>query len=457
MKWSTKPKTQLKTGSNIVPISLDGGINREDSIFNLNPSEAWDSNNVISREKGSIELFKAPITLENIPWGIRSYGICRNRKTIHILVNNTWRCATYNAATNSLIWEDINETEGILAGLYSTTFIDFQADGVLYTIMANEYEVLAWDGTTVTTLTDAPKTRMYTVDDYRLFALKDNVLYFSEKGDITDWSWGGIPLTGAKGRSTAIATCNDKVFCFTDQTLHILYGDDENNFSLSEIINYGCISYLSVRVKDNDVYFLGYNGLYRYTNGAIENLSRKLNLSSFSYSTWFYYRLCVFQDYIYVKSLDTHILDTNTWKWFSSFALVDSLDYIVNDDRGEMLLSIDDTHIKYVNHSNADTTTPWHHITGMRFEAFNKQTVGSLKVLYKLPADCTMELSYNTNPDNPSWYHIHTFENTTSTQPVTVDIPLTMLNNVDFYNLQFSGTGDFKIYSIGENKRLHVR
>jgi len=93
----------------------------------------------------------------------------------------------------------------------------------------------------------------------------------------------------------------------------------------------------------------------------------------------------------------------------------------------------------------------------MRFEAFNKQTVGSLKVLYKLPTDCTMELSYNTNPDNPSWYHIHTFENTTSTQPVTVDIPLTMLNNVDFYNLQFSGTGDFKIYSIGENKRLHVR
>lgn len=456
MKWSTKPKTQLKTGSNIVPISLDGGINREDSIFNLNPSEAWDSYNVISKEKGSIELFKAPITLESFTFNIRSYGICRNNKTIHLLVDNTWRYATYNVTTNSLTWTNI-KTDCILAGLYSTTFIDFQADGVLYTILANKHEVLAWDGTTVTTLTDAPKTPMYTVDDYRLYALKDNVLYFSEKGDITDWSWGGTPLTGSKGRSTAITTCSDKVFCFTDQTLHILYGDDENNFSLSEIINYGCLSHLAVRVRDNDVYFLGYNGLYRYASGAIENLSRKLKLSSFRYSTWYDYRLCVFQDYIYFKSFETYVLDTNTWKWFSSFALVDSLDYIVNDYRGEMLLSINTNSIKHVNHSNADTITPWHHITGMRFEAFNKQTVGPLKVLYKLPTGSTMKVAYNTNPDNPTWTDIYTFGNTPSTQPVTVDIPLTMLNNVDFYNLKFYGTGDFKIYSIGEDKRLHVR
>jgi hypothetical protein len=475
MPYIEKVKGQYKSGIDVSPLALDGGLNLYGNIFNIAPNETQDCLNVKEEPEGTLTLFKYPKTLITIGMQVLALGV-REGKQIHVLCYTPskveWRYADVTAST--ITWTTIKNDLPALS--VNATFLDFQTDTAFYTVLATDLYVYAWDGTTVTELTGAPKTHRYCVDDYRLYALKDNLIHMTELGSFT-WLSSTIPLTGARGPSRAIAACNDKVYCFTNQTCHILYGNSGNDYELSEIIDSGCIGQKAVMVKDREVYFLNINGLYKFKDGKSENLSKKINLKLNYYDG---YSLASIQNDIYIKyyykpsivqsqsKRKLYIYKEDENKWF--YAEIDSDSVVIpnmvksyNDRLGERLFDAyspspyANASLRMITHNDTDTTTPWHYVTPMTFQGFNKQVISTIPVLYYLPTDSNMKLYYNIDSESESWTEIHTFTNTTTAKIVEINIPLNALNNVEFYNLKFSGTGDFKIYYIGIDGRVKQR
>lgn len=461
MAYIEKVKGQYKSGIDVSPLALDGGLNRYGNIFNIAPNETQDCFNIKVEPDGVLTLIKEPKALGDLGIRVLALGV-RSGKQIHVLCSYAdhaeWRYT--NSITAPITWTTIKNDLPPLN--VQATFVDFQTSTNLYTVLATGAYVYAWDGTTVTALPDAPKTNKYCVDDYRLYAAKDNLVYMTEKGSLT-WLSSTIPLTGARGVTEGIVACNDKVYCFTQQTCHILYGDDANNYSLSEIIDYGCMHQNAVIAKNGEVYFVNINGLHKFTSAGVVELSKKINLK-FNYGTHTNVSLISLRNKIYLKydvsgvDGNLYIFDEDENKWF--YAVINSETNMVKSYAhalGEKIFDFYGTGFRMINHDDADTTTSWYHVTPMTFQGFNKQIISSIPVLYHLPTGSTMKLYYNTNSEAESWTELYTFENTTTAKVVEINIPLNILNNVDFYNLKFSGTGDFKIYYIGTDGRVKFR
>ena len=69
-----------------------------------------------------------------------------------------------------------------------------------------------------------------------------------------------------------------------------------------------------------------------------------------------------------------------------------------------------------------------------------------------MPIGSTLKLAFNTNPNTPAWKDIYTFIPSSNVQRVVVDIPMTDLNNVDWYQLKLSGTGPCIVHYMGTDE-----
>jgi hypothetical protein len=184
---------------------------------------------------------------------------------------------------DSTVWKYWNGTAlaNVATGLTNTTgkFIEFNTSAKRYTVMVNGTEKKAWDGTTVTDMTEAPATKYYAVDDRRLYALIGSVLKCSADGSVTDWTTiddaATIPISSMVGTGTGLVAYNDIVIAFSDQTMHMLYGDDPFNFELSKPYQTGCISDKSIIVhKNGTLYFMDYYKFKSFTGGIPEDISQ---------------------------------------------------------------------------------------------------------------------------------------------------------------------------------------
>lgn len=468
--WPNKPRTQVKTGVNSEPQTLDGGVNKDGNIFNIKSNESWDCLNTSSRIKGALTLNKSPYKYEELsPYTNEIQATCIRDNELHMVSKGIWKYYNLSSGIWTTIKDDVDTTYG--------TMLNFQTGTTLYTIFANDYCVYSYDGTTVTAISAAPKTYLYTVDDYRLYALKGNVLYISAINDLTIWS-ETIPLVGATSESTAIIAANDKVYCFTKLSLHILYGDDSDNYSLSESQPVGCSWHNGVIAHNGRLYIANDFGFFSYSDGeGLTNLGKKLN-KKFPITTNVVNddAICIieFNNTIYIAVYDSYVasntriyslnLDTMVWN-VSSNQMGDTQFIVYNDDsllssysefNPTCLLGISKNGI-YVINTITDTTTAWYWITPMKFMGFNKQIISRIPILFDLPIGSTMKLQYNTNSHTASWVDLCTFAPNSNTQNQLIYVPMSVLNNVDMYQLKLSGTGDFVIYYMGVDERVRVR
>lgn len=475
--WQSKPKQSHKTGVNTIPLALDGGLNKDGTIFNIAPNEAWDCKNTSNKIKGALSLNSKPKEIGTFQPLVKDVGIGKNRYIHTVHSNGLWQMkeitnldgvtlpATFHFATLT-IKSDAPTTGG--------KFIDFQVGDEYYTILATTSGVWAfkYSSGTVIELVDAPKTDMYAVDDYRLYALKGNTLYASDTNSMTDWNVS-VPLTGAKSNGTAIVAYDDKVYCFTDRTMHVLYGDDENNYTLSEPLEFGCANRNSLTAYRGSLYFFNNNGLFKYNSGeGIVELSKKIkpiidNRISLYALTLVASRIYIFDNKLYLKLGYTFILDLDIMTWSYVNNISNYLFVINGQNNGDIFMQIRssnsiESYFDLINNTVYDTTTEWYHVTPMRFAGFNKHTVTRIPVLFDLPNYSTMKVQINTNVNMPTWVDLHTFTPSLNTQYSEVQnqlihIPMNLLNNVDYYQLKFSGTGDFIIYYIGDDGRVITR
>jgi hypothetical protein len=83
---------------------------------------------------------------------------------------------------------------------------------------------------------------------------------------------------GSDGKFCGIIPYNDALFAFKENHVHVVYGTTPQNFSMEKTFTgCGCIDGRSITVSNNALYWLGYNGIYRYTGNSPKLISENLN------------------------------------------------------------------------------------------------------------------------------------------------------------------------------------
>jgi hypothetical protein len=147
-------------------------------------------------------------------------------------------------------------------------FREFSTGTTKSTIFSNATDRYSWDGTTVTSLTAAPSSRIFTTHKGRIYWARDNDIVYSALNLINDYSGAGsgtIDVTRAKGAIVALTEFADRVWALTPYGLHGLYGTGPSNYELIDPEgNVGCASARSVIVSNDKLYWYAYDGIYEF-------------------------------------------------------------------------------------------------------------------------------------------------------------------------------------------------
>jgi hypothetical protein len=444
------------------PFTLGDGINVFLTPFEIKKSEATYSRNVSSRSYPALSVRPGwvadPFTAISTPNALGQ----RNNQYPHVQDGTVWKRWDGSA------WQNVQTGLTSAAG----KFLEFNTEVARYTVLVNGTNKYAWDGSSVTTLTNAPATNLMTVDDYRLYALSGSVLKCTAAGSVTDWTTADdadtITLTGMIGPGTAIEAYNDTVICWSEQTMHVLYGNDPYDFGLSDPVEYGCISDRSKVIHDGILYFLDYGRYMRYTGGKPLEMSQKVRAYLEAINTT-YKTKCVagkHGKYIYLSipygaAATTCNLtleyDTELDNWYPiNQGWVDFVNI------GEYFYGVTSAGAFHKINSGttaAGTAISWSHITGVwnQGTVSQKKAVSDLWAIVDLPTGSTLTISYSTTIDGDDFVSLYTFTASSTEQMTRIPIPTTALQNVDWYRLKLSGTGPCTIHYLEENLRIKPR
>jgi hypothetical protein len=442
------------------PISLGDGVNTFFTPFEIKKSELSYARNVSSRNypalsvrPGKASAF-ADITTPN---GLGQ----RNNEYPHVLDGTTWKR-----------W-DGEEWQTVASSLANapSKFLEFNTEAKRYTIFVDGTNRKSWDGTSVADLSEAPATNLYTMDDYRLYALKGSVLKCSAEGSITDWTTADdadtITLTSMVGPGTAIAAYNDNVVCWSEQTMHVLFGNDPYDFYLSDPIEDGCISDRSVIVHNGRLYFLDFGQYKIFTGGRPEDISQKvktylkgINLAHKSKCVAGKHGKYIYLSIPYGTATTNNLTleyDTETGNWYPW-----DEGYVDFVNIGEFLygLAADGKFYKLNSGTtNAGTAIAWLAITGVDNSKVlrQKKVISDIYMLVDLPIGSTLTVSYSTSVDNDDFVVLKTITAAANEQNIRIHVPTTALQNIDFYRLKFSGTGPCTVHYIEPHIRVKTR
>ena len=447
------------------PISPGDGINTFQTEFEIKKSELVSGLNISNR--------KYP-ALSSRPGMTKSFGTqsspianfrgatSRNNSELQIVTGTTWQSWNGSAFAN------------LATGLAATTanFVEFSAsDGTKYTVLVNGTQKKSWDGSSVVDLTQAPASKLYCVDDYRLYALDGTIIKSSALDDITDWTTVNDadenPCSGMLGTGTAIAAYNDMVIAWSEQTMHILFGNDPFDYELSDPIDAGCVSHRSVIKHDGVLYWVGINKIYAFTGGKPIVVSQKIRkyLENINYTykdlivsgEWGKY---IYFSIPYTTSTTNNITleyDTELGTWyvwnvgFSSFASI-----------GQGLYGI--TPAGVINLTQQGSTDTGENISWEAvFGTWESKPLRQPKVLSELyfvldlPIKSTLAVYYSETFDNNDWQILREFTENSDEQNVRVQIPTDRLYNLKWYRLKLVGTGPCTLYYIEPHIRVKMR
>jgi hypothetical protein len=437
-------------------LTLGNGVNTYNNMYAINQSEAVDSRNVSSKNypalsvrQGSSLSFGTDVAVITTPNG----ATARGGATFHVVDGTTWKYWNGSAFVN------------VATGLTNATakFVEFATATTKYTIMCNGTEKKSYDGTTVADLTEAPATKLICVDDNRLYALKDKKIYYSSFGDLTDFTTvndsGVRTIVGMIGDETAIAAYQDIVIAFSDKTMHLLYGDDYENFQLMDPIQAGCISDRSIVEHDSKLYFMDYGQYKLFTGGFPVDVSQKVKkyLEAINYTHKAKIVAGTQGRYIYLSipygaSATTNNItleyDTETRNWY----IIDK-GYLNFVNIGEFLYGVRTNGVvDKMNTGTADGSTAivWYHNTGIlnAIPVKPNTTLANIYMECLVPAGSTLTVKYCETTDDADFTTIKSITASADEQKARVQIPTSVLANSERYRLQFSGTGPCTIYFV---------
>lgn len=440
------------------PISLGGGENTFLTPFEIKKNESTYSRNLssgkypaLSTRSGMTADFDS-ITKPN------AIGVYLDQQ-IHVLDGTTWK-----------YW-DGDEWIAVKEGLTDRlgTFVEFRTELADYIILCTAADVYSWDGTTCSNISDAPTVKYYTVDDFKLYCLdtQNNALKCSAAGSITDWTTAddadSITLTDMIGDGTAIICYNDVIICWSENTMHLLYGNDPYDYSFTTPLQYGCVANRSVINHNGVIYFLDRSGLMAFSGGMPQRISDKVKtyIDGINKS---YRSLCAagkHGKYIYlsipygsstVNNL-TLEYDTELDLWFPMDIGFAQFVNMAGD-----LYGITPAGVFNKINSGAFSGN-WSFITGVWNDGGlrQKKVISDIYALVDLPVGSTLSVSYSASIDEDDFSALYTFAGQATEQNTRIKIPTSVLQNIDYYRLKFEGVGPCTIYYLEPHARVKAR
>lgn len=458
--------------------SFGDGENNGLPPFQIKDSELTYSRNMDSREYPAIvtrpprSTYAADFTTTNI----NALGH-RANTALHAVDGNTWKywvpaSSAYTNVTTSLTSTDEGE------------FAEFVSSTTRKTLFMNSTQKLEWDGnSTAIVLGDAntPFTKYFTVHKNRVYALKGAEVKYSALSKTSDWTTandaGSITITRAKGDGTGIFEYNDKVIVFTEYSMHELFGSSPSNYELIDIEgDIGCISDRSIIRVGRRMYWLWYDGVYEYDGASPVKISQPVDdyIKSINLT---YRDKCVagaIGDFLYLSIVygsaatsNNLILkfDTRLRKWypetgaFIDFVTIGNALYGV--DSAGKIWNMRDTSAT----EGLDSATPisWEFIS----KPFNENAIAEKKVVDEmyLVADIStgstsFALGYSTNVynnDSTTFTALKSISGSSEVQNDKINLPLSALQEVNWYRIRMAGTGKATCHYLQKNIRIKPR
>jgi hypothetical protein len=232
----------------------------------------------------------------------------------------------YGASGPDGTWDDITGGLSFNIGKNNLSSFAIGEDTLIIEDGLSSTPPYKWTGgvTTCAALGDAPNASVVAFHANMAFAAGNNTnpstLYFSDVGDITDWSTG---LSGNVSIDTndgsiirAIVPGFDALYVFKDNSIWRLTGTDKDTFQIQRMVQgVGVTSPQAVTVLNNQFFFItGQGSVYLY-DGAIglKKLSTKISgtlKTNISFSRYSYASTLTYDDDFYL-SVSTTSSDTN--------------------------------------------------------------------------------------------------------------------------------------------------
>ena len=459
-------RTRNLKGNELETITMGGGVNTALTPYTIPKSDAYDSRNTsshnypaLSVRRGFTLSFGTGVTPLTTPNG----ATVRNATALHVVDGAVWKR-----------WSG-SEFVNVATGLTNSTanFLEFNRESDRLTLMFNGTDKKAYDGSTITDITQAPDTKLITLDDYRLYCLKDAKLQISAVNNPFDFTSfeDAVPnlvLAGMEGTETALASYQDMVIAWSDKTMHLLLGDRFDNFQLMDPIQAGCVSHRSVIEHNSRLYFMDYNKYKVFTGGFPVDVSQKVKvyLENINYTDKEKIVAGSQGKYIYLSipygsSATTNNLtleyDTELGNWYPI-----NKGYINFVNIGEALYGVTVTGtIEQINSGTLDAGTPiaWSHTTGVLspVPVRSNKTLSNIWLELDLPTGSTMAVGFAANTDGETFTNIFNFTASADEQRARVQLPTNTLQNVERYRLRLSGTGPATVHFVEIEERLKAR
>lgn len=389
-------------------------------------------------------------------------------KELHVIAGGIWQ--VYKAGS----WTTLKT--GLTAGK-KWSFINFQGSFTgMHLIATNGVNAaLKYNGTSVSNLANAPALSDFVcTHDNRVYIAAKNTVYFSALRKAEDWTTvneaGQIVVETTDGKEiTGVIAGSARLTIFKGNSIHELFGTRPDNYTMKIVTdNLGCPTGRSAQVIEGIIYFLGNDGIYRYSGGSlpksdfsipVQEELKKINQAyvhkSISWAIGRKYYLAVpIGTSTVPDTVFEYDLDFNTWNiWnFSSavsspFVLLDGITYGGNS-AGELM--------KFDSDKDNGAAISWEWIT----KPFSLGSLAAKSRLYRLwlvadvPTGSAMNV-YITGEDgtNPTWTLVQTIAANTNIQKKQIFIPFNQVNFTESFRIKLSGTGKATVYEITRQER----
>lgn len=321
-------------------------------------------------------------------------------------------------------------------------------------------------GTTVTTLSDSPDYGSFvTTHSNRFFVAKtiNNELRFSSLRDATKWTDTGITGSGLIAietpdgeKPTGLTSFGDHVILFKRYSMHKLYGDDPDNFTMADPYAVGCVSDKTIVSTRESLFFLGVDGFYQYQGGfAPVKISDPIKkyidiMNPIQQCCAGYDGRFIFLSLCTSGSLTPNVTlkyDTQGGRWWpvsfvcSSFYLDGTRLYAGTSDGRVLILNEGGNlfgapaawHIELKPHSEGDETI--------------HKAINRLFLVTDMDPASTIKVSYAVGTEGTTWNQVYSKTNGTG-QIESIRIPVIVRTPETWYRLRIEGTGRVKIHRL---------
>lgn len=427
------------------------GENQYGTPFTIDEAESVTSRNLSSRAFPAMQTRPGraaaflPVTTPN------ALG-SRNNQYPHVLDGTVWKTWSGTAWVN------------VKTALTSARakFIDFTTGTTKYTIMSNGTDRYSWDGTTASSITAFPLTKIIAVHKGRVYAILARELKFSALNLITDWTTvndaGSITITNATSDGAAIIEYADHLVMLTASSMHELHGTGPDNYQLIDISEDGCSAQRTLIELKGVLYWLDENEFKAYQGSYPVVISQKVHEYLDAIPAAYKYKACCGKlgKYLYLSIpsgavTENNLLleyDTELKQWYpqtGSFVDFTTIgDKLYGVDAAGKLWDMDN------GTTDDGTAISWYKESGayVKRSLRLRKNLQNVYVLFDQPIGSTFTLGTSITVDTSDFQVRKTFTANAKEQNNRTVIDASILGYVDFYRLKLAGVGPCTIHAI---------